>query len=66
MVDVQRLVAAVVHGVATVDLPVVVFDAAAIDAVVDVPLRSHRPFVLSSLVAHPGAQIHKLWEVKAI
>ena len=65
-IDVERVVAAVVHIVAAVHFPVVVFAAAAIDAVDHVAQNADGAFVLSGLVVHAGSEVHELSEISAV
>jgi hypothetical protein len=65
-VYVEGLVAAVVHVVAAVKLPVVVLVAAAVDAEGDVAGYADSALVLTSLVGDTGSQGYELAEVAAI
>ena len=55
-INVQRLIAAVIHVVAAVQFPVIVLGAAAVDAHGDVPVNAHRAFILAGLIAYAGRQ----------
>ena len=55
-IHVQRGVAAVIHVVAAVDLPVVVLGSAAIHAVGNIAVHPDRPLILPGLAHHAGNQ----------
>src|SRR5882762_4384269 len=55
-IHVQRGVATVVHVVAAVQFPIVVFDAAAVHAVADVAVDAYGSLILSGLVTHSWGQ----------
>src|SRR5208283_4256510 len=59
-IDVEGEVAAIVHHVAAVDFPIVVFGAAAVDAVADAALDADLAFVLPGLIADAGNQLNEL------
>ena len=65
-IDVQRGVAAVVHVVAAVELPVVVFRAAAVEAERHAAVDADLPFILAGLVADAGNDSGELNEVAAV
>ncbi len=65
-VDVERGVAAIVHIVAAVELPVVVLRAAAIHAVQHVAVHADFGVVLSRLTDHARGEVDELREVAAI
>ncbi len=56
-IDIQRIVATVIHVVAAVDFPIVVLGAAAIDAVQRVADDADRAFVLSRLIYDTGERV---------
>src|SRR5262249_16796090 len=65
-IDVEGLVAPIIHVVAAINLPVIVLHAATIDAVVHVALRTYGALILSSLVADAGHERHQLGKIPAI
>src|SRR2546427_2785901 len=65
-IDVERVVAAVIHVVAAVQFPIVVLHAATVDAEADIAVNSNGPFVLASLVTYARNQRHQLREVPSI
>ena len=65
-VNVQGGIGTVVHIVAAVKLPVVVFGAAAVDGVGYVAIDTHPTFVLSRLIHDAGTESRKLCEVAPI
>src|SRR5438309_9625272 len=65
-ISVQRAVAAVIHVVAAIELPVVVFGAAAVDAERHVSINSDGALILSSLVANAWSQCSELSEVAPV
>src|ERR1035441_925149 len=65
-VDVECAVASVVHVVAAVDLPVVVFGAPAVDAHGYVAGDADRPFVLAGLIADSRNQGDQLRKITAV
>ena len=65
-INVQRCVAAVIHVVAAVELPVVVFGAAAVNAVLHVAVDADRAFILVRLAHNAGCQRHELREVASV
>ncbi len=65
-IGVERAVAAVIHVVAAVELPVVVLGASAIDAESDVAVNANRTFVLARLIANTWNEGDELREITAI
>src|ERR1700736_3181140 len=65
-IHVQRKIAAVVHHVAAIDFPVVIFGAASIHAVADVARSADHALILTSLIAYARHQRYELGEVAAI
>src|SRR2546429_1862849 len=57
---------AVVHIVATIEFPVVIFRAPAVHAVKDVSVNAHGALVLACLIHHAGSQIHQLGEIATV
>ncbi len=55
-IDIQRIVAAIIHVVAAIEFPVVVLDAAAINAEDYFAVDSDRTFVLTRLIAYAWNQ----------
>ena len=65
-VNVQRGVGAIVHVVATVELPVVVFGTPAVHAVGDVAIDADLAFIGACLVDNPRSQSDELGEITAV
>ena len=64
--NVQRVVAAVVHVIAAVHFPVVVFSTASVHRKDCVAGDPHGSFILSGLVVHSRGQCYKLRKIAAI
>ena len=60
------MIAAIVHVIAAVEFPVVVFDAAAVEAIRDATVDSDRAFVLIGLADDTGRQGHELRKIAAV
>ena len=65
-VDVERAVAAVIHVIAAIHLPVVVLDAAAINAHGNAAGDADGTLILSGLIAYAGDQRDQLREIAAV
>ncbi len=65
-INVQRGVAAVIHVVAAVELPIVVFVAAAVHAIGHVAVHAHFALVRATLVHNTGRQSDELREIAAV
>ena len=65
-INVQRKIAAVVHHVAAVDFPVVVFGPAAIHAVGDAAFRADHAFILPCLITYSRHQRDELREIPPV
>ena len=65
-IDVQRGVAAVIHVVAAVELPVVVLVAPTVHAVGNVSVYADLAVIVASLIDYAGAESDKLREVATV
>src|SRR5271170_3036183 len=65
-INVQRGVAAVVHGIAAVHLPVVIFGSATIYAKGNIAGNADPGFILSRLIADAGYQGDELGEISPV
>ena len=65
-INVQRGIAAVIHVVAAIEFPVVVFGAAAVHAIADVTVDADSAFILTSLADHTRGDIDKLSEIATV
>src|SRR5450432_712319 len=65
-IHVERGVAPVIHVVAAIQFPIVIFGAAAIDAIADIPGHPHGALILPGLTAHTRDERYQLGEIAAI
>src|SRR5207302_9752413 len=65
-IDVEGGIAAVIHVVATIELPVVVLGAAAVHAVSDVAIDADLAFIRAGLVDDSRSQSDELGEIAAV
>src|SRR6202007_2451701 len=65
-INIQRSIAAVIHVVAAIELPVVVFRAAPVEAEGNATIDADLPFVLPRLVANTGDNRRELRKIAPV